>query len=240
MDLSTWGATEYAAVGTYLAILVGGAVAVAQLVQMQQAQRQQIRPYVTVDFDFQGIFVYLVVRNIGATMAKAVTIRFDPELDSSLPDVPRIDQSPLFREPIPMVAPGREIRVLFDSYATRLERTDLPMEYHVRVDYYDSSGKSLEDPEYPLDLAMYLGSELPRKGLNELVEEVAKLRTELGKWRYGTRGLLVYGVDERRHVGRRSRPTWRRIAAGVRRDKGLVAYGRWLIDKGLRTYGWRR
>ena len=69
-----------------------------------------------VDFE-PGFLVYLTVENIGRTMAQNVSIHFDKPLESSLQGRRELDESPLFREPIPALPPGKKIRVLFDSFS---------------------------------------------------------------------------------------------------------------------------
>jgi hypothetical protein len=173
-----------------------------------------------VDFD-AGFLVYLTVENIGQTMAREVTIRFDKPLESTLAGPREIDESPLFHEPIPTLPPGKKIRVLFDAYGARVE-AKLPLTYDVMLRYKGPTGKKEWKHPYRLDLSMYLGSAEPLKGLPELVAEVEKIRKELEKWRWGAGGVLVQTINRHRE---------QRIA---RRRQNV----RILRRQGLRDAGW--
>ncbi|MFI0794099.1 hypothetical protein ACH4OY_15635 [Micromonospora rubida] len=240
MDFSSWGPAEWSAVGTFLTVVVGGGIALAQLIHIREVEQQKSRPYVIVDFEFRGIAIYLTIRNIGATMARDVRIKFDHPLVSTFPNS-AVGESRVFRDPIPMIAPGRTISFLFDSFPERYaKREEFPMEYTVTIEYEDAEGKPYTDPPYPLDLGTYDQSAVSSKGLPEIVREVEKIRKEMAKWTSGVRGILVHSVDHEQQTRRSHRPWVRRTAAQVRREQGLRAYARWQVDRQLRRYGWRR
>ncbi|MFF4894618.1 COG1361 family protein [Micromonospora chersina] len=240
MDVSTWGGSEWQAVASFIAVFVAGPIALWQVLEARRVRLEQSRPYVIVDFEFRGIAIYLTIRNIGMTMARDVRIKFDSPLVSTFANS-AVGESRVFREPIPMVAPGRTISFLFDSFPDRYaKREEFPMEYAVTIEYEDAEGKPYTDPPYPLDLGTYDQSAVSPKGLPELVREVEKIRKEMAKWRVGTRGLLVHSVDHEKETRRSHRPAFRRTAAQIRKDKGFAAYARWQIDRQLRRYGWRR
>ena len=186
-----------------------------------------------VDFE-PGFLVYLTVENIGRTMARDVSIRFDKPLESTLSGPREIDESPLLRKPIPTLPPGRKIRVLFEQYAARLE-AKLPLTYDVTLRYKGPLGKKEWEHPYRLDLGIYLGSQEPPKGLPELVTEVENIRKELQKWRSGTRGLLVQAID--RH--RQQRREWRHHHVRILRRQGPRALARSLWDRALWRLGFR-
>ncbi|MFF4810012.1 hypothetical protein ACFY03_17535 [Micromonospora chersina] len=240
MKLPELDATDYAAIGSYLAILVGGFLAWRQLRHAQRVHREQTRPYVIVDFEFRNIFVYLTIQNIGSTIARNVRITFDKKLESSTGKGSAIDDSPVFRDEIPMIAPGRKISVWFDNYNRRADRKDLPMQYTVTLTYKDTDGKGYKDPPYPLDLAIYEGASIDPKGVPELVKAVEGVRDTMSKWTNHLSGLLVHVVDHDRHTRRDLRPLIRKQGARVRKNEGLGAYGRWLLGRQLRRYGWKR
>jgi len=191
--------------------------------QSRQLQEEQARPFVIVDFE-PGFLIYLVVENIGRTMARNVTITPDKALESTLPD-PDIDETPLFREPIPALPPGKKIRVLFDSAPARLN-SDLPRAYEVTVRYEGPFGRIYEPDRYPLDLSMYLGSALPPKGLPQLVEEVEKVRKELAKWTDGIRGLRVNTTDREKQERAQFRHFLTRRFVQSAKEDGIVPTAR--------------
>jgi hypothetical protein len=163
-----WAAVAaVAACATVVIYIVIGLFAWRQVHEARKLREEQARPFVIVDFE-PGWLVYLTVENLGRTVARDVVIQFDKPLTSSLQGRRQIDESPLFREPIPTLPPGKKIRVLFDQYNDRTE-AGLPLVYDVEVRYRGPTrGKPWKDI-YRLDLGMYLGSALPLKGIPELV-----------------------------------------------------------------------
>jgi hypothetical protein len=124
--------------------------------------------------------------------------------------------------------------VLFDQAAARLE-SDLPRSYEVEVRYRGPFGQKYEPDTYRLDLGVYSGSQLPRKGLPELVNEVENMRQELAKWREGMRGLLVHTVDNRRQ----NRREFRRLHVRTLRTQGPKAAARQVWQRALWRLGVR-
>jgi hypothetical protein len=229
-----WAAvTAWAAWATVAVYVVLGIFAWIQVLQARRLREEQARPFVIVDFE-PGFLVYLTVENIGRTMARDVSIRFDKPLESTLSGPREIDESPLLRKPIPTLPPGRKIRVLFDQYAARLE-AKLPLTYDVTLRYKGPLGKKEWEHPYPLDLGIYLGSQEPPKGLPELVTEVENIRKELQKWRAGTRGLLVQAIDRRRQ----QRREWRHHHVRILRRQGPRGLARSLWDRALLRLGFR-
>jgi hypothetical protein len=229
-----WAAvTAWAAWATVAVYVVLGIFAWIQVLQARRLREEQARPFVIVDFE-PGFLVYLTVENIGRTMARDVSIRFDKPLESTLSGPREIDESPLLRKPIPTLPPGRKIRVLFDQYAARLE-AKLPLTYDVTLRYKGPLGKKEWEHPYPLDLGIYLGSQEPPKGLPELVTEVENIRKELQKWRSGTRGLLVQAIDRRRQ----QRREWRHHHVRILRRQGPRGLARSLWDRALWRLGFR-
>jgi hypothetical protein len=151
-------------------------------------EQQKSRPYVIVDFEFRDHAIYLKIQNIGATIARDVRIKFDQPLASTFANS-AVSESRVFREPIPMIAPGRTISLLLDSFPDRYERRDeFPMEYAVTIEYEDIYGIPFTDPPYPLDLGTYDQTAVGPKGMPELVHEVQEIRKEMAKWTSASEG----------------------------------------------------
>jgi hypothetical protein len=202
--------------------------------QSRQLQEEQARPFVIVDFE-PGFLIYLVVENIGRTMARNVSITTDKPFESTLNTPHELNETPLFRDSIPALPPRKKIRILFDSAPARFE-SDLPRAYDVTVRYQGPSGQQYEPDRYPLDLSMYLGSALPPKGLPDLVDEVEKIRKELAKWTDGTRGLRVNAVDrERQENAELHRYLTRRFMRSARTDGIATAARIFARDRLLRA-----
>lgn len=131
--VTAWAA--WATVAVYVAL---GIFAWIQVLQARRLREEQARPFVIVDFE-PGFLVYLTVENIGRTMARDVTVRFDKPLASTLTGPREINESPLLRQPIPTLPPGRKIRVLFDQYDARLAVLSMRV-----VDRRGTSGRGVE------------------------------------------------------------------------------------------------
>lgn len=87
----------WATVGIYVVI---GLFAWRQVHEARKLREEQPRPFVIVDFE-PGFLVYLTAENLGRTMARDVTIHFDKQLQTTLAGSSELDESPLFRQPIP-------------------------------------------------------------------------------------------------------------------------------------------
>ena len=104
----------------------------------------------------------------------------------------------------------------------------LPLTYDVELRYRSPVGRSEWRDLYRLDLGMYLGSQLPPKGIPELVTEVEKVRKEIEKWKAS--GIFVHAIDQRRQ----DRIKTRRMNTYILRQQGRKALARWLLDRALR------
>jgi hypothetical protein len=167
----------WATVGIYIVI---GLFAWRQVHEARKLREEQARPFVIVDFE-PDFLVYLTVENLGRTMARDVTIHFDKLLETTLKDRPKLDELPLFREPIPTLPPGKKIRVLFDQFPARLD-AGLPLTYDVTLRYQGPTGRKEWKHPYRLDLGMYVGAALPTRGFRSLSP---KWRTSARRWRDG-------------------------------------------------------
>ena len=116
MDPREWHAAEWGAfgqVGALVVAIVAGLLVWVQVKHTAQAREDQTRPFVIVDFEFQGWEVLITIRNIGSTPATDVEIKFDQPLKSPLDLEP--DELAVFSRGIPMLAPGRAISIPFGN-----------------------------------------------------------------------------------------------------------------------------
>jgi hypothetical protein len=232
-DAATW--TALAAWATVAIYVFLGIFALVQVLQARKLREEQARPFVVVDFDPARELFFLVIENIGRTVARNVVVRFDKPLTRSFEGSVELDEAPLFREPIPFLAPGKRIRVAFDTLPRRRER-GLPLAYEATVRYEGPTGRKYGKGEsYRLDMGMYAGAAGAEKGLPDLVDEVESIRKELAKWRQGTRGLLVHAVDKRWQ----DRREWRRFHVRTLRREGPKAFARQLWQRALWRLGVR-
>jgi hypothetical protein len=228
-EVSAWAAC--ATVSIYVVL---GLFAWRQVHEARKLREEQARPFVIVDFE-PGFLVYLTVENLGRTMARDVTIDFDKPLTTTLERPHELDETPLFREPIPALPPGKKIRVLFDQFNDRVDK-GLPLTYDVKLRYRGPEGRKRWEHPYRLDLGMYLGSALPAKGIPEIAAELETIRKEIKKWTgSSSRGLLVHTLDQRR----KDRIAERRMKMRILRQSGAKAFARWLWDRALTRFGLR-
>jgi hypothetical protein len=103
---------------------------------------------VIVDVVFEQGLLFLVVQNISGRPAYRVRARFRPAIGG----VRRVSRLALFRR-LEFLAPGREIRTLFDSAAAYFSR-DEPTAFEVSVTYETADGRSHRHV-IPHDLEIY-------------------------------------------------------------------------------------
>lgn len=145
----TWGFTADRWTAAYtlltaglLLVAIAAALYARDQVRASHAiQREATRPYVIVTVESSPIgwrVLDLVVRNIGHRPAYNVSLTLDPEpvRTKETPEAP-LSEVHMLTEPIPMLAPGQELRTYYDQMEERLNsgRTDLPMSHDYTVEY---------------------------------------------------------------------------------------------------------
>jgi hypothetical protein len=185
-----WSPTTFSRLGllvsvmTLLVLLGAAVVAWRQVKEAQRLRKEQARPFIVIDFDARATIVELRITNIGRTIARDVTFDFNPPLasthDSQHGRGPLMELN-LFKDGIPSLAPGKEIKIFFDQFPARVE-AKLPMTYRVTVNYRDNAGESYTDPTV-LDLDMYLGTGgVTRHGLHHIHKELKTIAETMKKW----------------------------------------------------------
>jgi hypothetical protein len=177
LDATAWtGITAIATAALFLAAVITAAIAVRQLRSTVATWRDEARAYVIVEFTSTLASEHLIdfaVRNAGRTPAFDVTISWDPRPQEANPR-PNFEfaQARMFREPIAMLAPGREYRLYFDSHVDRHGRHNVPSLYAVTVKYRDRWGKWYTE-EYLLDVNSREGGRfIGVKNLHDLAKSV--------------------------------------------------------------------
>jgi len=146
------------------------------LEEMKAGRDQEISPYVITYFDiaYGKRLIYLVIKNIGKTVAKNVKLEFEPKLKNSTGD--KIDNTPLIKEGIGSIPPGYEIKTLFDSAISYFGNEKLPLSYVAKVTYTGGLQGEPRTTQQTLDLSAYKGLRFhDEKGIDELVKEIEKL-----------------------------------------------------------------
>lgn len=189
--------------GALVVYVVLGIIALRQLRESRRLRELEYRPYVIVDFYFKGFFVFLEARNVGRNPARDVTVSFDKALVPS--DDRRSANFSIFDQPIPMMSPGRAIRLPLGSGPAFFEEgQSAPLSYEARATYRDMSGKKFADPPLYLDLTPYKHTVSPRDDSADLVAAVREIRNTQKKWTSNS-GLKVISTDHLRAEKRRDR-----------------------------------
>lgn len=130
------------------------------------------------------IFMDLIVKNTGSTLATNVDISFEPELASTLTsegDRYRLSESAILTQGIPTLPPNREYRMLFERMPDRYE-SDLPRSYLAMVKFDDPRGRN-HTLEYRLDLDIYFGvTKLSIYGEHDAAKALREIERTMRKW----------------------------------------------------------
>jgi hypothetical protein len=122
----------------FLALVVAAGFAFYEAREARKLRRAQAEPFVVADFevdDDQRVFI--VISNIGATVAENVRCTFDPEPRSSLEanlDLVPLRETKAFTTGIASLPPGKRFRAFFDLFTSR-DRHELPDEYKVSMTF---------------------------------------------------------------------------------------------------------
>jgi len=181
MHPGSWGPAEWtaaAALGTFIVALVAGALTFWQVLQAKRLYRDQVRPFVIVDFAFNTVIISISVENIGTTPARDVSIKFDPPLRGPQGDDHdhQAANAPMFARGIPMMAPGREMRVMLGGpdVLTQGEAGKIPLRYEVTATYTDLEGRKYHDPPLYLDLSSYNQTEVERRPVVDALKGIER------------------------------------------------------------------
>ena len=136
-------------VGTCVVAFLAAIVAYQQLREARRLRVAQAQPYVVVDVEPSVVsrrILNLVIRNTGQTLARDVTIRFDPPLRSTLDaeGFPPAKFRALLNG-IPVLPPGREYQIMLDSSVDRYQ-AEFPDRYTVIVSFRDRDGRKARGP----------------------------------------------------------------------------------------------
>lgn len=239
METIIASAEAWTAGGTWATFLVLGLTlyfVYKQVAEAAKLRREQTRPYVVVSIDVeQRMLFMLTVENVGSTPAFDVVIEFDKPLRSSIKE---IEDVRMFKEPIPMLPPGRRFRATWESSLDVFgDHYPHPLSYRATVTYTDHQGREYGPEPYVLDFRMYEGQAIGPKGLNELVQSVEDLLKEHKKWTDGIGGLSVHTVDTAKKARRDHRPYHLRRMKRAYQEEGLWAAMAYWIGVFRRRHG---
>lgn len=169
------------AIGVWVTIIVYMVIAwlaYSQLRQLRETGLHEARAFVVVEPHFRGHLVELKISNIGKTVACAVSIDLTSLLESSH-GVERVawQDTALFTEGLPQMAPGQQMRFLLDSLGAR-SKAGLPMKITGVVRYTARSLGEQEEP-FEIDLAAFLHTQTPDKKFKEITDALEKVNKGL-------------------------------------------------------------
>ena len=138
------------------------------LKEMKSEREADIAPYVTVFFEINRTSdaLFLVIRNVGRSIARNVQLQFNPGLkntqESPHHSVPSVEDSPLIKNGIETMPPGFELKLVLDragAYIGAALATQgfVPMVYYVTVTYNSDLRPGITTMKYTLDLNPYRG-----------------------------------------------------------------------------------
>jgi hypothetical protein len=152
--------------------------------EMQETRDGETAPYVVIYFDISigPRLIYLVVKNIGHTVATDIKLIFNPPLQSSNPG--RIEQVFFLKNGIASMPPGYEIRTLIDSGPAYFRDERLPLQYQVKVSYFGGLKTDERILDQTIDLSAQKGiAYVIDKNMDDLVNKIEGLTTETGRIR---------------------------------------------------------
>lgn len=140
---------------TFLVAAIAAAVALQQLRAHYEAQREQSRPFVIVDFAFRSTLVSIEVKNIGATPARDVCLEWDVEPVGDEQRHTDALKRNLVDGVIPFLAPGRTIRYFLARGEHMVAPSSIPTRYHVKMNYHDAGGAEFGPEPMILDFEQW-------------------------------------------------------------------------------------
>ncbi len=163
------------------------------VVEMRETRDQETAPFIVVYFDIpmESRIIYLVVKNIGRTVATQVKLTFTPALRSSN-DKRLLEEVGFIKNGIEAMPPNYEIRTLIDSSPAYFGKEDLPLKYNVEITYYGGLEGKQRKINQPLDLSANKGISFVRdKNMDDLVGEIGKIGKESHEIKNATREIAA-------------------------------------------------
>ena len=214
----------------YVAATQDMARATIVLAEETKKTREQLSaPAVLPFFTFERRLLMVNVENIGAGLARDVTVKFQPPIPSRQGPV---DQLPVNQKPIPVLRPRERFPHFVDVAPSFFSKSaPKPKDYVATVSYTAPDGKPVQT-EYPLDLSVYEGMLIAdENGIPELVKHVERIMqrfegiTEL-------HSLRIKTPEDIRSESAKRRKEWaeqeRQERSGGRAPLGLGRVSSWL------------
>jgi hypothetical protein len=192
--VSAVGWTALTGVGTLATAAIALVAAIVALNQYRESVRErqaEARPYVVADMEpgpSNNHIIDFVLKNIGKTPAYDLALTWvnDPVRATPIANYEFADMQ-MFKKAIPMLAPGRVIRVFFDVSHEREDRADLESLFELRLRYRATPSDEKTPPDKGwIEETLYLDLDIVKgamwadtKGIHQLVLEVEKIQKKL-------------------------------------------------------------
>lgn len=168
-----------------VAFLIAASAARAAFKQYQlgrETRADQTRPYVIVDFEpspASSNLMDLIVRNIGTTPAYDVKVRLSPTPARARETTNfELSKARILDGTLPMFAPGRELRMFFDSMPERYE-AKLPMSFECSVTYKDGR-KAIHNEKSTVDMDVARGMlRAEIYGVHHVAKALREIKTDI-------------------------------------------------------------
>jgi hypothetical protein len=166
--------------------------------EMSRSNLSLTRPFVVVDFEFErhaqknpnsggSSTVFVVVRNVGRTPARDVTMTVDPPFAASGRGQIADEMLPFLNErfsgsaPIKTLAPERPLQYILDDATEAMRSEELPPTYSVVVRYADLSGEHRFEERFELEMGPWRMSRAVEKPLARISKDLQALTDAVRK-----------------------------------------------------------
>jgi hypothetical protein len=208
--ISEWNPEAISAGAACITAAVALAAAVFAYFQwrdLRATRREQAQAFVVISLEVSKaspIFLDLIVRNLGTTIAHDVTFDFDPPLVSTFErrENRRVRDAPVFKEGIKTFPPGGAHRVTIARGPDLLEDESIPRRYRAVASFTDRWGER-QHMEYQLDAELYTGfTAVHIYGEHDAAKALMDVSRTLDKWteRHGRDGVRVWVRDEEAYL----------------------------------------
>ncbi|NHW45916.1 hypothetical protein HAV21_03260 [Paenarthrobacter sp. MSM-2-10-13] len=175
---------------TLLIAIVAATIALFQLKQAKKLELDKSQPYVvmTMEESIGPEFIDLVIKNYGQTAAYDVRVELSPS-PTRVQEGAEVVHLP---EVIPVMAPGQEWRVHWDSASDRYG-SNLPDRHEGTITYLGEKDvyKEQFSSKAILDWSIYKSRiRMVKYGIHDLTKEAIAIRKTHQKWTEGPRGGL--------------------------------------------------
>lgn len=122
----------------------------------RKLMRAQASSSVIAYFDFpqEGLFVYLVIKNISVVPALNIKLNFDPKINIKKDGI-ELSELPAFKDGISFLAPGQELRFFLDIFPAFFEKKDLASEYSVHITHKDGLDEKFHENWMKLNIKQF-------------------------------------------------------------------------------------